>query len=36
MGARQIPTLCHTRGHTKGAPNLLGKDKGEEKRCFFL
>lgn len=35
MGARQIPALCHTRGHTKGAPNLLGKDKGEEKRRFY-
>lgn len=33
MGARQIPHLCHTRGHTK-VPKLAGKDKGEEKRSF--
>ena len=24
MRARQIPAFCHTRGHTNGAPNLLG------------
>lgn len=31
MGGRQIPTLCHTRGHTK-VPKLAGKDKERRRR----
>lgn len=36
MGGRALPSVTKAKIPTKGAPNLLGKSKGEKRGCFHV